>query len=86
MDRFAIIDDIASKVSGFIQKCPYLFGYFSKYLKENEKETNKLLKVTTYCFIAELHNFKINEFYCEAFDFHEEETKAPKKKKKMEEI
>ena len=63
-DRFAIIEDIVAKVTGFVQKCPYLFGYFSRYLKDNEKDTTKLFRVTIYCFIAELHNFKINEFYC----------------------
>ena len=49
-----------NKVTGFVQKCSYLFTYFSKYLKENFKETTKLFKVTTYCFLAELHNFNIN--------------------------
>jgi hypothetical protein len=28
----------------------------------------KLLKVTVYCFLAELHGFSVNEFYCSAFD------------------
>ena len=85
-DRFAVIEEIMNKVTGFVQKCSYLFSYFSKYLKENFKETTKLFKVTTYCFMAELHNFSINEFYCQAFDFQEEETKVPKKKKKLEEM
>ena len=34
-DRFATIEDIVNKVIGFVQKCPYLFGYFSRYLKDN---------------------------------------------------
>lgn len=58
--RFAIIDDIMSKVTGFVQKCPYLFPFFAKYLKDNYLETSKFFKVTAYCFLAEKHNFNIN--------------------------
>jgi hypothetical protein len=82
--RFGIVEEVMGKVTGFVQKCPYLFPYFSKYLKDNFLETSKLFKVTAYCFLAEKHNFNINEFYCEAFDFPESEGK-PKKKKKADE-
>lgn len=72
-----------NKVTEYVQKCAYLFTNFTKYLKENSKETTKFFKVTAYCFLAEKYNFNINEFYCEAFDI-QEEGKIPKKKKKLE--
>jgi hypothetical protein len=38
-------------------------------MKDDKKETIKLFKVTTYCFLAEKYNFNINEFYSDAFEF-----------------
>lgn len=38
-------------------------------LRDDHGEIEKLLKVTVYCFLAELHSFRDNEFYPEAFDF-----------------
>jgi hypothetical protein len=85
VERFGVVEDIMGKVTGFVQKCPYLFSYFSRFLKEDFKETTKFFKVTTYCFLAERFAFNINEFYCEAFDF-QEEGQQPKKRKKLPEI
>jgi hypothetical protein len=53
-------------------------------MREDEKETLRLFKVTAYCFLAEKHCFNINEYYAEAFDYKLEETKAPKKKRKLD--
>lgn len=58
-----MVDNIANKVAGFVLSSHFQFTYFNKYIKENRKDTNKLFKVTTYCFIAEKFNFNINEFY-----------------------
>lgn len=83
-DRFAIINKITDKVTGFVQSYGHIFKNFSGYIKDDKKETMKLFKVTAYCFLAEKHNFNINEFYSDAFEFQETEKKVPKKKKKTE--
>lgn len=83
-ERFALVNRVTDKVTGYVQSCAYLFKILTTYLKEDRKETMKLFKVTVYCFLAEKHNFNINEFYSDAFEFQETERKAPKKKKKTE--
>lgn len=80
-DRFQVVEGITGKVTALVEQCPFLFGEFGKYLRDDFKETSKLFKVTAYCFLAEKHSFNINEFYCEAFDFGEAEG-PPRKKQK----
>lgn len=59
-DRFNLISKIAEKVAGFVGSCGHLFKKFTDYMRDDRKETIKLFKVTTYCFLAEKHNFNIN--------------------------
>lgn len=52
-------------------------------MSSKEKDMMEFLRAVVYCFLAELHNFNINEYYMQAFSFEEEERKMPKKKKKL---
>lgn len=36
------------------------FQYFTAYLRDDEKETKKLILVEAYCLLAEKFNFNIN--------------------------
>jgi hypothetical protein len=38
-------------------------------MRDDHREIEKPLKVTVYCFLAELHSFRDNEFYPNAFEF-----------------
>lgn len=57
------------------------FPYFVGYLREDEKETKKLLVVECYCFLAEKFYFNINEFYSEAFSVSFDSNPSKKVKK-----
>ncbi len=81
-ERHQRIKLIGLELVGVVESAPHNFVEMSRYLKEDRKETQKLLEVTTYCFLAEKHNFNINEYYSEAFDLKEEEQ--PKKRLKKE--
>ena len=59
-DRFALVSKISDKVAGYVNSSHYNFKNFSGYMQNDKKETIKLFKVTTYCFLAEKHNFNIN--------------------------
>jgi hypothetical protein len=63
--RFKLIDEITEKLSecgkridSFLVKCGFA---------DDLEGTMKLLRVTVYCFLAEMLSFTHNEFYCEAF-------------------
>jgi len=71
-------------IANFIKSVPHNFKIFTGYMREDEKETIKLFKVTAYCFLAEKHCFNMNEYYAEAFDYKLEERKIPKKKNKTD--
>ena len=60
------------------------FKKFKEYLRNDMKETLKLLYVESYCFLAEKFNFNINEFYAEAFSITLQHNKTGKKKIKGE--
>lgn len=38
-------------------------------MPDDTVEVTRLVKVTAYCFLAELHGFNENEYYCDAFEF-----------------
>jgi hypothetical protein len=65
-DRFRVIDEITEKLSEcgesidsfLVKECGFL---------DDLEGTMKLLRVTVYCFLAEMYSFTHNEFYCEAF-------------------
>lgn len=60
------------------------FAKFKGYLRNDLKETLKLLYVESYCFLAEKFNFNINEFYAEAFSITLQHNKTGNKKVKGE--
>jgi len=60
------------------------FKKIKEYLKNDLKETLKLLYVESYCFLAEKFNFNINEFYAEAFSITLQHNKNGNKKVKGE--
>jgi hypothetical protein len=82
-ERDQLVNQISDNIASMIGRKAHDFKLFSTYLKNEQKETVKLFRVTTYCFIADKHNFNINEFYAEAFTFDQEERK-PKKKQKVD--
>lgn len=55
------------------------FPYFSTYLASDKISFKKLLTVTAYCFLAERFNFSINEYYCDAFSYYDEEGSPDKR-------
>ena len=82
--RIDLIEKMAKSLADNLKRRPEEFKNINEYLRQFDKETGKLIKVTIYCFLAELHNFNINEYYADAFnfDFIEEERLIPKKKRK----
>lgn len=52
INRENLIKRIADMIASFIKAFPHSFKIFSGYLREDEKETVKLFKVTAYCFLA----------------------------------
>jgi hypothetical protein len=67
-DRFSIIESIFKKVEKYI--CRINDYFINTYdMKDDALEIGRLFRVTAYCFLAELHNFNENEFYCDAFEF-----------------
>jgi hypothetical protein len=52
LSRDNLIKRLAEMIAGFIKASPHLFKIFTVYMREDEKETIKLFKVTAYCFLA----------------------------------
>jgi hypothetical protein len=50
--RENLIKRIADMIANFIKAFPHSFKIFTVYMREDEKETVKLFKVTAYCFLA----------------------------------
>jgi hypothetical protein len=73
-ERFAFVESAVKMASKGVTK---INDYFTNTydMRDDHGEIEKLLKVTVYCFLAEFHCFRDNEFYPDAFEF----TKVDKK-------
>lgn len=54
------MEEIKVKMLTFINENKEKFPYFNNYLKNDEKETKKLLLVEAYCILADKFKFNIN--------------------------
>ena len=87
--RRTIVAKIAEELTRIIKNKSRLqhagsYKQLGHFVSSKEKEMLQFLKAEVYCFLAQLHNFNINEYYVQAFTFEEEERKAPRKKKKLQ--
>ena len=80
--RFQWLNGVRDRIVGQILENGERFEYFGQFLKEDQKETKKLVLVEAYCFLAEKFNFNINQFYSEAFAVPMEGGKGSKRVKK----
>jgi hypothetical protein len=77
-DRFSFIDAIVMKLDRNIGRInDYFMNTYD--MKDDSLEIAKLLKISAYCFLAELHGFNENEFYYDAFQFPKIDKKLSNK-------
>jgi hypothetical protein len=65
-DRFRLINEITEKLSECGKSIDSILVKYCGFVSDLER-TMKLLRVTVYCFLGEMHSFTHNEYYCEAF-------------------